>query len=142
MEKEELTIKEVASLTGLSAHTLRYYERVGLLDPVSRAKHNGHRRYSQQDLAWIEFLGRLRTTGMPIRKMKSFAELRRAGEATVPQRRALLEKHRNSVRERMAELERDLMAIDEKVEFYAELEAKNDATGGQAGEDPLRARIG
>ena len=148
MQKEELTVKEVAGLTGLSAHTLRYYEREGLVDPIGRAE-SGHRRYSARDVAWIEFLGRLRVTGMPIRKMKRFADLRRGGDATVPARRALLEEHRAEVRRRVAELERDLGAIDEKVGLYAGMEAKNDANEGTAGgevgaggADALRAGVG
>lgn len=105
MNEKGLNVKEAAALTGLSAHTLRYYERVGLLDPISRAS-SGHRRYSEQDTSWIEFLGRLQTTGMPIRKMKRFVDLRRGGDPTVPARRALLEEHRIEVRQRMVELER------------------------------------
>jgi DNA-binding transcriptional MerR regulator len=146
MGNEKLTIQEVASLTGLSAHTLRYYERVGLLDPVFRTEKSGHRRYSQQNLAWIEFLGRLRTTGMPIRKMKFFAELRRAGNATVPERRELLQEHQSEVRKRAARLERDLKAIEEKVELYLEMESNNGPATGTVGEtgreEPLRAGLG
>jgi len=137
VNEKGLNVKEVAALTGLSAHTLRYYERVGLLDPISRAS-SGHRRYSEQDTSWIEFLGRLRTTGMPIRKMKRFADLRRGGDPTVPARRALLEEHRIEVRQRMVELERDLAAIDEKVGLYEEMEARNDAATRSDGADPLR----
>ena len=142
MKKEELTVKEVAATTGLSAHTLRYYEREGLVDPIGRAE-SGHRRYSQRDIAWIEFLGRLRATGMPIRKMKRFADLRREGDPTIPARRALLKKHGTEVRQRVAELERDLVMIDEKVELYEQMEAQNDAATGRDGaEDSLRARLG
>ena len=72
----ELTIQQVATLTGLSVHTLRYYERNGLLEPVNRAT-NGHRRYRTEDITRIEFLTRLRTTGMPIRQMQQFARLYR-----------------------------------------------------------------
>ncbi|WP_211293193.1 MerR family DNA-binding transcriptional regulator [Brunnivagina elsteri] len=72
----ELTIQQVASLTGLNVHTLRYYERNGLLKPVPRAA-NGHRRYSSVDIASIEFLTKLRMTGMPIRHMQKFAKLMR-----------------------------------------------------------------
>jgi len=71
----------VAALSGLSAHTLRYYEPIALLDPVARV-HGGQRRYDADDLAWLAFLQRLRPTGMPIRDMHRFAELRRRGEAT------------------------------------------------------------
>ena len=87
--QKELTIREAASSTGLSAHTLRYYERIGLLDPVGRSE-SGHRQYTGQDLAWLEFLNRMRSTGMPIRSMKEFASLRRQGPASVPERLALL----------------------------------------------------
>src|SRR5258708_29855364 len=88
--EEELTIQEVAARTGLSVHTLRYYERVGLLDPVGRAT-SGHRRYADGDLNWIAFLLHLRATGMSIRQMQAFADLRRQGEATMPERLAFLE---------------------------------------------------
>ena len=141
MNKEEFTVKEAATLTGLSAHTLRYYEREGLLDPVGRAE-SGHRRYSERDISWIEFLRRLRATGMPIRKMKRFADFRREGDPTIPARRALLEEHGTEVRQRVAELERDLAAIDEKVELYAEMEARNDAATTSDRADTLRAGIG
>lgn len=144
MKKEELTVKEVAATTGLSAHTLRYYEREGLVDPIGRAE-SGHRRYSERDIAWIEFLGRLRATGMPIRKMKRFANLRREGDPTIPARRALLEEHGTEVRQRVAELERDLVVIDEKIELYEQMEASNDAAtepDGPDGADTLRAGIG
>ncbi len=124
--EEGLTVKETAVHTGLSAHTLRYYERVGLLDSVGRAE-SGHRRYSEPDLARIGFLGKLRATGMPIRKMKRFADLWRAGDTTIPQRRSLLEGHRDEVRRHLAELESNLRAIDEKVDLYTDMEANIDA---------------
>jgi DNA-binding transcriptional MerR regulator len=116
-----LTIAEVAGLSGLSAHTLRYYERIGLLDPVARI-HGGQRRYDADDLAWLAFLQRLRATGMPIRDMQRFAELRRHGDATIPERRALLETHRDDVLERIAELHRDLHSVTEKITHYQTLE--------------------
>ena len=99
------TIAEVAALSGLSAHTLRYYERIGLLDPVARV-HGGQRRYDAKDLAWLAFLQRLRATGMPIRDMQRYAELRRQGDSTLAARRALLKGH-----ERIAELQRDLATV-------------------------------
>jgi DNA-binding transcriptional MerR regulator len=116
-----LTIQQAAALTGLSAHTLRYYERVGLLDPVDRAP-SRHRRYSTADLAWIEFLNRLRATGMPIRQMQQFAALRRQGDRTAHQRRVLLEAHQQAVEERLHELAAALRAIEEKVQIYKDME--------------------
>ncbi|MGB3682337.1 MAG: MerR family transcriptional regulator [Rubrobacteraceae bacterium] len=141
MEDSGLTVKEVAALTGLSAHTLRYYERVDLIGSIRRVQ-SGHRRYSKQDIAWIEFLGRLRATGMPIRKMKRFADLRLAGDSTIAARRTLLEEHRTEVRQRITELERDLTEIDGKVDLYKEMESKDDAPKGTDGPDAIRARVG
>jgi DNA-binding transcriptional MerR regulator len=119
-----LTIAEVAALSGLSAHTLRYYERIGLLDPVARV-HGGQRRYEGEDLTWLVFLQRLRATGMPIRDMQRFAELRRQGKHTVAARRALLEEHRDEVLERISELQRDLAAVTDKITHYQHLETSN-----------------
>jgi DNA-binding transcriptional MerR regulator len=116
-----LTIAEVAALSGLSAHTLRYYERIGLLDPVARV-HGGQRRYDADDLAWLAFLQRLRATGMPIRDMQRFADLRRQGHSTVAARRALLEAHRDEVLEQIAELQRDLAVVTDKITDYHQLE--------------------
>lgn len=138
--QKELTVKETASLTGLSAYTLRYYERIGLLGPIGRSE-SGHRRYSEGDLAWIEFLNRMRSTGMQIRVMKEFANLRRRGPGSVPERRALLEAHGREVRGRISELERDLAVIDEKVELYKSLEAEYGATQKQRRE-PVREGTG
>ncbi|MCB0212040.1 MAG: MerR family transcriptional regulator [Anaerolineae bacterium] len=118
---QSLTIKEVANLTGLSGHTLRYYERIGLLDAIERAP-NGHRRYSERDVAWIEFLNRLRLTGMPIRRMQDFADLRRQGDATFQQRCCLLEGHEQALRQQIAELEEHLTAIQYKIHHYKSLE--------------------
>src|SRR5918996_4094025 len=102
-----LTISDAARASGVSAHTLRYYERAGLLDPVDRSA-SGHRRYAEEDLVRIGFLTKLRSTGMPIRQIREYAELMRAGEETHEGRLALLEAHRAAVRERLAETERNL----------------------------------
>lgn len=125
MMKTDLTIQEVAALTGLSGHTLRYYERIGLLDHVNRAD-SGHRRYSNDDIAWIEFLTRLRATGMPICQMQQFAALRRQGDITVSARRELLEKHWESVQLQLAQLQRHLSVIESKIKYYKGLEANHD----------------
>jgi DNA-binding transcriptional MerR regulator len=115
----ELTISDAARTSGVSAHTLRYYERAGLLRPVTRAG-SGHRRYTEEDLAWIDFLTKLRSTGMPIRQMRRYAELVWAGPETEPERLALLEAHRDQVRARLVETERCLERIDYKIDLYRE----------------------
>src|SRR3954468_7911061 len=89
-----ISISEAALATGLTAHTLRYYERAGLmLDPVERAL-SSHRRYSERALAWLVLLTRLRRTGMSIRDMRAYAALVRAGDGNERERLALLETHR------------------------------------------------
>ncbi|MBE9080229.1 MerR family transcriptional regulator [Romeria aff. gracilis LEGE 07310] len=120
----ELTIQQVAQETGLSVHTLRYYERCGLIAAVERAT-NGHRRYSVADIRWIEFLTRLRLTGMPIRQMQQYAMLvRQYPETAYDERRQLLEAHRQTVLEQIQQLQENLVAIDWKIQHYSELEAK------------------
>ena len=116
---EGLSISQAAATTGVSAHTLRYYERAGLLDPVDRAE-SGHRRYAEEDLARIQFLSKLRSTGMPIRQIREYAELIRRGDDTHEARLALLEAHRDAVRAQLAETERNLELIDYKIDFYRE----------------------
>jgi DNA-binding transcriptional MerR regulator len=113
-----MKIGDLARRTGLSAHTIRYYERIGLLP---RALRDGSRQraYDESILAWIEFIGRLKTTGMPIREMLRYAALRARGAATEPERRALLERHREQVRARIAELQSCLLALDNKIAGYA-----------------------
>jgi DNA-binding transcriptional MerR regulator len=125
MDIELLTIEQVAERTGLSAHTLRYYERIGLLDPVGRAT-SGHRRYAAKDLAWIEFLTRLRATGMPIRHMQEFAALRRQGDTTIARRCTLLEAHQQMVQTHIEELQQNLETISQKIEKYHQMEENYD----------------
>ncbi|WP_458117388.1 MerR family transcriptional regulator [Bacillus sp. PK3-130] len=86
------TIQQIAKMTKLSAHTLRYYEKIGLLNEVSRDA-NGYRKYTESDISWINFLIRLRITGMSVADMKRFSDLRNQGESTVSKRLELLELH-------------------------------------------------
>ena len=117
---EDLSIAEVAQRTGLTAHTLRYYERIGLLAPLPRGG-NGHRRYGEHHLAWIRLLTRLRATGMPIATVSRYAELVRAGTATTADRKDLLIAHRAQVVVRIAQLQEDLALIDYKIDSYDQI---------------------
>lgn len=113
-----LSIAEASAATGVSAHTLRYYERAGLmLTPVDRAS-STHRRYSEQDITWVRFLTRLRWTDMPIAVMRRYTELVRAGASTVEERRRLLVAHRETVLRRLDEVTSSLAAIDHKIDIY------------------------
>jgi len=114
----ELTISEVAERTGLTRHTLRYYERDGLMLGVGRAG-SGHRRYSERDLGWIELITKLRATGMPIREVRRYAELVRAGDGNEDDRLALLRAHRKRVLAQLDAMTAHLDAIDLKISYYA-----------------------
>jgi len=120
---QTITIQEAAQQTGVSTHTLRYYERMNLLDSIRRDT-NGHRQYTADDLASIEFLTRLRATKMPIRQMQQFAKLRRQGISTAEQRRLLLEQHYNAVVVNQQELNQSLDVISKKITFYKEVNAQ------------------
>jgi DNA-binding transcriptional MerR regulator len=113
-----MTIQQVAKETDLSVHTLRYYERIGLISPVSRAS-NGHRRYTTDDVGWFGFLKKLRATGMPIAKMKQYADLQRQGDDTLVERLALLKEHGRDVKRRIRELQDNLTVIESKVNYYS-----------------------
>jgi DNA-binding transcriptional MerR regulator len=119
LAERELSIAEAAEISGLSAHTLRYYERARLLEPVCRNR-SGHRRYRQADLERITFLARLRATGMPIREVRRYAELMQAGEATNAERLALLEAHRGAVLVGLETTAKSLELIEWKIRFYKE----------------------
>ncbi|MGP3947440.1 MerR family transcriptional regulator [Streptomyces sp. 7N604] len=117
--QDHYTISEVVSWTGLTAHTLRWYERIGLMPHIDRS-HTGQRRYSNRDLDWLAFVGKLRLTGMPVADMVRYAELVRTGEQTFEDRRELLETHRDKVRQRITELQETLTVLDYKIDHYAD----------------------
>lgn len=118
------SISEVSEASGLSAHTLRWYERIGLLDPIDRS-HNGQRRYSDADLTRLAFLGRLRLTSMPVADMLRYVELARVGDSTVDQRREMLVAHREEVRQKIADLHATLAVLDYKIDLYSAKSNKN-----------------
>ncbi|MGG1366471.1 MerR family transcriptional regulator [Priestia megaterium] len=115
------SIQQVASMTGLSTHTLRYYEKIGLIKNVQRVQ-TGYRQYTDVDLAWIQFLIRLRVTGMPMLKMKQFSALRQKGDSTITARKELLEEHYKDVLGKIEELELNSQRIEEKIAHYKKLE--------------------
>ena len=113
-----LTIAEAARRTGVSVHTLRYYERAGLVvTPVDRTR-SGRRRYHGEDLKWISICTRLRATGMPIKAIRRYAQLVSAGPGNEGERLALLEAHRADVTARLAETREHLKLIDHKIDVY------------------------
>jgi DNA-binding transcriptional MerR regulator len=107
----------------MTAHTLRYYERVGLIQPVGRAR-NGHRRYSDEDEAWLHFLHCMRATNMPIREMQRYAVLRERGDDTSLERRNILEEHRAVIGGQIGALEKAHALLTHKIENYRLIEER------------------
>lgn len=116
-QREQLTIQQVAEVTGLSVHTLRYYERVGLIHTIGRAE-NTHRRYSDDDVGWINFLNKLRATGMSIQEMQRYAELQRMGDETLAERVEMLKCLRERLEAHMSDMYKHLEVISYKIEYY------------------------
>lgn len=124
---EGLSIAEAARRTGVSAHTLRYYERAGLVVTPTDRTTGGRRRYHRLDLDWIKICTRFRATGMPIRSIRRYAELVVAGRGNEQERLALLEGHRAEVAAQIAELQGSLDLIDHKIDTYRARLAAGDA---------------
>jgi DNA-binding transcriptional MerR regulator len=116
--KEQLSIREAADRAEVSPHTLRYYERAGLIPPIERLP-SGHRRYSEQDLRWVTFVRKLRRAGFPISKIRRYVILQRQGEETLPERFDLLTEHRDALRGQIEELTITLEYLEAKLRYYA-----------------------
>lgn len=111
------SVGEVSARTGFSIDTLRYYERLGLIEPVERSV-GGRRRYRDEDVGWLDFVSCLRDTGMPISQMREFAELCRDGEHTIAERVELLSAHGRQVEAEIETLREKLAAIQHKMDYY------------------------
>ena len=120
IQNEKLTIQQVAQATGLTPHTLRYYERIGLIHPIQREE-NTRRHYTADDIGWIEFLMKLRATGMSIKDMQRYAELQRQGDETLPERVEMLKSLRGRVEARIDELNEHLKLVRYKIEIYSQI---------------------
>ncbi len=119
VEDEGLSIGEVARRTGLSVHTLRYYEREGLLitQHIDRGT-SGRRRYCHQDVMWLQMCVKLRASGMPLAKIRRYVELVREGQGNESQRLELLREHQRCVQNQLVEIAECLRVITRKVGIY------------------------
>jgi DNA-binding transcriptional MerR regulator len=108
---------QVAEKTGFSLDTLRYYDKIGLLDEIARTP-SGQRSFTDDDVAWLGILRCLRDTGMPIQRMLRYAELARGGDGTLAERVALLEEHDLAVEEQVALLRSQQEHIRGKIAYY------------------------
>lgn len=113
-----MRIGELAEITGISEYALRFYERKGLIR-VGR-DNAGHRKYDDTDVEWVRFIQRLKDTGMPIRLIKEYSDLRYGGDATMPERMAMLQDHRQYVLEQQRVWQDHLEKLDAKIGIYEE----------------------
>ena len=113
------TIREVCSKTGLSAHTLRYNEKEGLLTDIERSA-GGFRQYSEEDLEWLGLICCLKNTGMPLQEIARFVRLAHQGDDTLRDRVELLRDHRENMVARMAEMQRYLDKVTWKLNYFSE----------------------
>ena len=121
----EYSIGEFSRLTNLGIHTLRYYEHENLIMPERNS--SNRRCYSDKDLAWIYFIKRLKDTGMPIKEIQRYAELRAEGDLTLNERMEMLTVHRESLNEQIKALQEHMAKLDDKIDFYRqEIERKSE----------------
>ena len=112
----EYSISEFSRLTNLGIHTLRYYEHENLITPKRNS--SNRRCYSDKDLAWTYFIKRLKDTGMPIKEIQRYAELRAKGNLTLNERMEMLTVHRESLNEQIKALQEHMAKLDDKIDFY------------------------
>jgi len=112
-----MNINEFSKRSGLSQHTLRYYEKIGLLPDIARNGSN-HRQYSERDMVWVAFIKRLKETNMPLADIQRYAVLREQGAGTEPERRQLLREHAQKLEDTIRREQEHLNRLNEKIQFY------------------------
>jgi DNA-binding transcriptional MerR regulator len=115
---KSLSIQQVARLTGLSEHTLRYYERIGLIDRVERDDSSGHRRYDSDELARIEALARLRAVGLGVEEMRALMQSRGHSPETTATKIALLAAHRNKLDHEIKSLRARKRFVENRIAYW------------------------
>ena len=121
-----MLIGEFSKITGISADTLRYYEKEGIIKPIRNE--SGRRNYSESDIKWAEFIIRLKDTGMPIREIKRYARLRAKGNTTLDERLKMLLTHQKNLNAQIAKLTEHQSKLDDKIIYYRNEIAKRDNT--------------
>lgn len=112
-----MNVTEFSKRVGLSPHTVRYYDKIGLLADIQRLP-NGHRSFSEKDVTWIGFVQRLKDTGMPLEKILEYASLRKEGSTTLLQRKELLTEHSSNLQHQISKQKQHLKRLQEKIELY------------------------
>jgi len=135
MQNSDRSIHSIAARCGMTEHTIRYYERVGLIQPVRRER-NGHRRYSDQDEEWLNLLKSMRATQMPIRELRRYAALQGAGDNRAEAQRKILERHRAALESRIAHLQDARALLTHKLDAFPKLgEPESDVASGASSAD-------
>jgi DNA-binding transcriptional MerR regulator len=130
MNPDFISIGELSRLSGLSTHALRFYEAQGVLRPAGRAS-NGHRQYNHGDVLWLEFVLRLKNTGMPLAEIRDYAVLRAAGDESLAPRLDMLAQHRQRLALKLAELSECAQLLDEKIGTYRKMILKQKRKAGK-----------
>jgi len=112
-----MNMKEFSLRVGLSAHTLRYYEKIGLMKNIQRNV-SGHRAYTRKEIDWVGFIVRLKETGMTLENIVLYAQLREVGVSTVCERQKLLEQHKETVKAHIVLQKNHLKALEDKIDLY------------------------
>jgi DNA-binding transcriptional MerR regulator len=118
-------ISEFSKITGISIPTLRYYEELGILNPIR--KKNGYREYSDVDLEWFQFIKRLKETGMELSQIQKYSAMRAEGESTIDERIELLDQQEKMLQEQKEEIDSHIQFLQKKQEIYRELLRNRDA---------------
>lgn len=116
-----MNIREFSTITGMTSHTIRYYEKIGVFKKVNRNA-SGHRDFSVEDVTWAEFIKRLKDTGMPLEQILEYARLREQGQHTSHSRMKILENHAKSLERKIALEQDNLLKLKEKIKHYKSLE--------------------
>jgi len=112
-----MNIKQFSQLSGISSHTIRYYEKLGLLRSIRRNS-SGYRDFSHDDLVWVEFIKRLKDTAMPLKDIQTYARLRFEGDATLTQRMDLLKQHAEQLEQKINNERDNLQKLKLKIAHY------------------------
>ncbi|WP_210607850.1 MerR family transcriptional regulator [Priestia flexa] len=119
------TIKEASEKVGMSSHTIRFYEKQGLL-PLLKRDSTGYRSFTEHDIEWLDFISCLRKTDIPINELKKIMDLTIEGNHTVQERKEILLNHKEAMLEKQKELDRAFKKIEKKLRYFDDLEKNMD----------------
>ena len=132
-----MTIREISEKYGISQDTLRYYERVGMIPTVTRTA-GGRRDYTKEDEQWVELALCMRSAGLPVEVMIEYVRLFQEGDATIPDRLALLRRQKTVLEEQKRQTEATLKRLEQKIRLYEEAQEGVQRKGEEAVSGPSR----